>query len=697
MRALRATAARGIAALALLTLAAAGSARADETDPPGRVARLSYVEGAVSLEPAGLQEWTAAERNRPLTSGDRLWTDQQSVAELDLGDAALRLGGMTGFAFLNLDDRLAQIQLSAGILLVRVWDTANGETYEIDTPNLALQLQQPGMYRVEVDEPGNTTLVKVSEGQALALGSGESIPIDAQQVMVFTGSTTLSYSAATLGPPDDLDNWSATRDRQAQESPSRQYVADSTPGTYELDDNGRWQSTPEYGYLWTPAVVVAAWVPYRFGHWVWIAPWGWTWVDDAPWGYATFHYGRWVYWRGAWGWAPGPRSLRSVYAPALVAWSRGPGFAGPGAPGANVGWFPLGPHEVYAPAYRVSDAYLRNVNITNTTVVSNTYITDVYQNRVTNIRYVNSTAAAVTAVPQSVFTSAQRVVGHTMPVTSGTVAGMSVAAAAPPITPVRQSVLGAGSGRKVAHPPPALANRAVIAHTPPPRAPATFDTQLAAIQANGGRPLARPDLARLQPGTPTAQVQVLAAKRGSQPHRQAQPQSSQAQPSQPQASLAERARALESPSLPPATHSTEPAKHSTEPGTYSTEPATHSTEPATTTRTFVHSPLPPAPTHPVHADRPPSSSQGSFSADDPSHAVSHPSSSPAYRPETPPAPVEITPAPVVRTTHPAPSPPPPSHPQQHPAPQPAHPQEPHSKSREDSSPKADRSRDRVER
>ena len=98
-----------LAVLGVLALGVCGSARADEGDPPARVARLSYVEGAVSLEPAGIEEWTAAERNRPLTTGDRLWTDQGSVAELDLGDAVLRLGGMTGFAFLSLDDRLAQI------------------------------------------------------------------------------------------------------------------------------------------------------------------------------------------------------------------------------------------------------------------------------------------------------------------------------------------------------------------------------------------------------------------------------------------------------------------------------------------------------------------------------------------------------------------------------------------------------------
>ena len=256
--------------LALLALAALGSARADDGDPPSRVARPSYLQGAVSLQPAGLEEWTAAERNRPLTTGDRLWTDQRSVAELDLGDAVLRLGGMTGFAFLNLDDRFAQIQLSSGILLLRVWDTSSGQSYEIDTPQLAVQLKQPGMYRIEVDEPGSTTAVKVSEGEAIALGSDGSIPVDAEQVMVFTASApgaALSYSSASLGSPDDLDTWAATRDRQAQESPSQQYVADGTPGTYELDDNGRWQSTPEYGYVWTPVVVVAGWAPFRCGHW----------------------------------------------------------------------------------------------------------------------------------------------------------------------------------------------------------------------------------------------------------------------------------------------------------------------------------------------------------------------------------------------------------------------------------------------
>src|SRR6266436_7707555 len=126
-----------LAVLALLGLFALGAAGAEEGDPPGRVARLSDVEGSVSLQPAGVEEWAAATLNRPLTTGDKLWTDQSSRTELDIGAAAIRLGATTGFSFLNLDDNTAQMQVTAGTLIVRVRDL-QGQTYEVDTPNVAL-------------------------------------------------------------------------------------------------------------------------------------------------------------------------------------------------------------------------------------------------------------------------------------------------------------------------------------------------------------------------------------------------------------------------------------------------------------------------------------------------------------------------------------------------------------------------------
>jgi hypothetical protein len=52
--------------------------------------------------------------------------------------------------------------------------------------------------------------------------------------------------------------------------------------------------------------------------------------------------------------------------PALVVFIGG----GLGGFGGNVGWFPLGPREVYVPSYHVSEAYVTRVNISNTTVTN---------------------------------------------------------------------------------------------------------------------------------------------------------------------------------------------------------------------------------------------------------------------------------------------------------------------------------------
>ena len=172
-------------------------------------------------------------------------------------------------------------------------------------------------------------------------------------------------------------------------------------GYQDLDGYGRWVPTPNYGNVWVPTTVPAGWAPYRYGHWVWIAPWGWTWVDDQPWGFAPFHYGRWVTYGGYWGWAPGPVGYwNPYYAPALVGWIGGPGFGvgfgfggGGWGIGINFGWFPLGWGEPFYPRYcgwgyggwyrgggYVSAIYFRNVNITNTRITNINNVTNNYYN-----------------------------------------------------------------------------------------------------------------------------------------------------------------------------------------------------------------------------------------------------------------------------------------------------------------------------
>jgi hypothetical protein len=680
----------------LVLCAALGVAQADDADPPGRAARLADAEGAVSLQPAGVQEWTAASLNRPLTTGDLLWSDQSSRAELDLGTAGVRLGSNTGFAFLNLDDRSAQMQLTAGTVIVSVRDLQPGESYEVDTPNIALSIQQPGVYRVEVNDQGTATAVAVSEGAAQAVGGGQMVAIGAQQLVTFTGIDTLAWNSATLGAPDEFDNWSAERERELAESASTGYVANDIPGTQDLDNYGHWQQAPEYGYVWVPTAVAVGWVPYRYGHWVWITPWGWTWVDDARWGYAPFHYGRWVVWNNRWCWVPAPRHSRlgrTVYAPALVAWVGGPVLV---ASGNNLGWFPLGPREVYLPAYHVSPTYVRNVNITNTTSISNTYITNVYQNGLGAQHYMNETPAAVTAVPRNTFTSGQRVSGHVMPLSSSMLAAAAVAATAPAIVPTRQSVLGAGEGPGVARPPAALLQRPVVARSPPPPAPAPFERQLAAIQEKGGQPLTRSELATLQPATPLAPVRVVASRAAATVPAGTATRGSAGTSAQAPVGpgLAERERALQQsmlPSAPP--RANVPAR------------------PAPNTSVYVPPAAEPSPSTPARrSDRPPSAQQHpapqrAIAADDPAQAVDQPPPMPVYHfPSAGDAPAHpastVHPAETHRVAPPPPAPntaapalpPPAAHP---PPPPPAHTQSSKEEPR-DSAPHGDRdSRERV--
>lgn len=491
-------------ALLVAFLAPQRAAADDERDPSSRVARVSYANGPVSFEPAGTDDWVDAIVNRPVTTGDKLWTDGGARAELQLGSATVHLAGSTGFSFLNLSDNVTQIRLTEGTVRVRVRHLDEDETFEIDTPNLAFSVLRPGRYRVSVNENGDTSVISVLDGQGEVTGAESAYNVQAGETATFSGTDQLSVDVAGLERPDDFDDWCLERDRREDRSVSSRYVDTYVVGYSDLDDYGGWRTVPEYGTIWFPHVTVVGWAPYRYGHWAWISPWGWTWVDDEPWGFAPFHYGRWVVVGGVWGWVPcRPQPVyatvayvRPVYAPALVAWVGG-GF------GVSVGWFPLGPREVYVPSYPVSRTYINNVNISNTTVnttVINNYYNNTVVNKnvhVTNVNYVNR--GAVTAMTPAAFTSARPVAQNMVRVNARQIENAPVAVRGPAIAPTQQSV--AGAGRPVAasaRPPQALANRAVVAKTAPPPAPVPFAKQQQAIQSNGGRPVTATEARQLE-------------------------------------------------------------------------------------------------------------------------------------------------------------------------------------------------------
>jgi len=502
-------------AVALLVL----SGWAGAADPPSRVARLGYTSGAVSFSPAGESDWVQAAVNRPLTTGDRLWTDTRARAELQVGGAMIRLDASTGISVLNLDDSIAQLQLTQGTLNVRVRRLGSGQVFEVDTPNLAFSLREPGEYRIEVDADGQSTTIVMRQGQGEAYGEDASYVIDTRQPYRFYGTGLREYDQVDAPPADDFDRWAGERDHSYDNSRSARYVSPDVIGYQDLDANGTWRVDASYGNVWTPNRVAAGWAPYQDGHWAWVDPWGWTWVDDAPWGFAVSHYGRWASFGGTWGWVPGPARTPAYYAPALVVFVGGANFQLAISSG-NVGgvaWFPLGPREVYRPSYRVSRGYFENINRSNT-VINTTVINNYYTNtNVTNIVYVNrQVPGAIVAVPTTTFVQSQPVSRAVVRVRGETFASAPVAIAAP-VVPTERSVHGAAA--KGDKPPARVFERSVVARTEPPARPVGFAAQQPHLAANPGQPI--DDAARkgLKPATaaPVPVVKMVAPEQAARP------------------------------------------------------------------------------------------------------------------------------------------------------------------------------------
>jgi hypothetical protein len=469
-------------------------------DPPGRVARLNYFSGTVTMEPAGATDWSYVVLNRPLTTGDQLWADSQARAELHAGSTALWLDQQTSLDIVDLDDNTTQLKVTQGTLSARVRSLAAGQSVELDTPNVALVAGGAALFRIDVAPDGSATTVTLREGQATAYGDGVSYQMSAGEQIRFTGANLQQQAGGPAPAADAFDQWVASRIRAEDASISARYVSREMPGYEDLDANGTWRSDPTYGEVWVPTVAVTTgWAPYHAGHWAWIAPWGWTWVDDAPWGFAPFHYGRWVYAAHAWAWVPGPVVVARppVYAPALVAFVGGGGGGGAhwgidlaigGAVGAGVAWFALGPGEPWHPAYHASPAYFSRVNNVSVTNIRSTTVINNVTN-VTNIHntYINQTIpGAITAVPANAFVRGEPVAQAARPITAQQIAHAQIGAGAPAVAPVRESFTGGMRPAQVGA-PASLAQRQVVA-TRPPLVPAAYHDVLAQrFAGDGGR------------------------------------------------------------------------------------------------------------------------------------------------------------------------------------------------------------------
>lgn len=335
-------------------------------------ARIQRVEGDVALS-NGLAEadnsqsdqWYSATENQSFSVGDRIYTRDNSRASLAFtGRNFARLNPNTSLDVLSLDDQRTQLALRDGSAVFDVGYLGSGDLFEVATPYGAVDLQEPGLYNVGIDN--GQVLVSVLSGLAQVVGLGGSGQISKGEILTLVGQTAADVVLSRLDGGDAgylVDDYYAYqyprnydgryRDYNAylsdpyyydpyRRNASYQYANSYIPGLGDLDYYGDWQDVNGYGHCWAPRVD-AGWMPYQSGYWVNDYPYGPTWVSSEPWGYAPFHYGRWAFVGDRWYWVPESTNVNPVYSPALVAF----------VPFDNndIGWVPLGPGDAYVPHY----------------------------------------------------------------------------------------------------------------------------------------------------------------------------------------------------------------------------------------------------------------------------------------------------------------------------------------------------------
>jgi hypothetical protein len=438
-----------------LSLLVASPTPAQERYPD--VARISFVAGPVTYSRGDdPDEWDDAIENVPLTIGDRIYSPEDGRVELQLSlGNFVRLAPRSYFSTLNLSEDVKQFYLGEGVASFHIRRLQSDEVIEIDTPTVSVTLDEPGSYRIAVDENGDSR-VTVRRGRATVAASGRQIAVENSEIRIY-GIDSPRYEIVGLPATDAFDRWASERDDRFERSyaDAYRYASEDIIGVEELAEYGRWEEIPEYGYAWTPTRVAAGWVPFSNGRWYWQDPWGWTWISNDRWGWATSHYGRWTPHRSRWYWVPVRPRTRVRYVPACVEFVRVRD---------HVGWFPLHPRDRYVPWWDRRDR--RNI-----TYVNRTHVTVVNQNTFISARPINKYIVRDSVILRDARST--RFASESLPI------------------PNRSSlrVIAETGARRGQRPPANVVNRAAVVRTAPPLPPPTFQEKLPHIQKAQGKPI----------------------------------------------------------------------------------------------------------------------------------------------------------------------------------------------------------------
>ena len=229
-------------------LSIAGSftpARAQDPDDLKRgVARISLINGDVSVRRGDSGEWVAGVINAPLLTDDRVATGPNSRSEVQF-DASnlLRLGANGEVRLTQLEYGRYQMELARGVMTYRMLRTSDGNI-EIDTPSLSVRPSRQGSFRISVNDTGETEVTARNGDVEVFTPRGSQWVRSGQTLMARGADTDAEFQVVPAGGMDDWDRWSDNRDHTITQSVSSRYVGQGVYGAEDLDAAGSWNNVP---------------------------------------------------------------------------------------------------------------------------------------------------------------------------------------------------------------------------------------------------------------------------------------------------------------------------------------------------------------------------------------------------------------------------------------------------------------------
>ena len=310
----------GLALLFLLSSGWALEVRADDA-PTQRAARLSFLQGEVTVDHLDNTAGDPAQINMPLAEGARLTTGEDGQAEVEFEDGSvvrLTPNSSLGLNALSVDPAEnfhTQVTVLHGLVYAEL-RASSKYLYVVDAGGELITPVANATIRINLDQPPATISVfdgtvqvehsstPEADGYKKDVRAGESLTGDA--------SDSSQYSVSQNVEQDSWDEWNRARDQAAADAALNRttardsYAGDQGYGWSDLDANGSWYHVPGQGQVWQPTIAEDAdFDPYGYGSWVAYPGAGYVWASGYTWGWTPFHCGCWSYWNSfGWGWSP---------------------------------------------------------------------------------------------------------------------------------------------------------------------------------------------------------------------------------------------------------------------------------------------------------------------------------------------------------------------------------------------------------